>query len=1675
MTREWDTTCQVCGDVVSFSDTSYRKLFLRGQRLPQVCPRCDAEFLRERRSLGRVQADLADVPEPSLRRLSLGELNILPADIVAQSFESALEEHRENFGVSDSRLLEFYQKLDDPAVQVILVEAPTGAGKSTFFPYRLLAPPPGIEDPAVFTRNGQIVVTQPRIQATIGIPNFVKLLHGCRLGAGFDIGRKWSKENASDWNCKLVYLTDGTLINWIAGGMLENVSVIMLDEAHERSMNIDLIIGLLTKMLPRYPWLKLVIASATIDKEKFQRFFDNNLRGGTRCEHIEFEGKPGKPVRKHFRCGHVQWEDIFGNAELGEREESRPELPYNPSDLKPLLDKIAMEVASKCVEILQRMHPSDATRQRGIHADLVDKQGDVLGFLFGQKSIEQAVTEIRRQVKLNAVLNDCVQVLPFYSGLPIQDQQKVIDVGKNPPPGITSVIIATNAAETSLTLKGVKHVVETGLINRANWDTETETSEVKKFIHSQSGCRQRWGRAGRVADGDAWPLYTKQQFDEFPRDTPPAILCTRLEQVVLTAKSAGVDRLEPTYFPWLDAPPQQELERSIKRLTQLGALDADGDLTPLGLEIQKLGEDPRYASLLIMADRFACAVEMATVLPLLSSGRDRLLLHNSQWDSSTRQLVARVHQALIAGCRDDLELVLKLFSAWRRARLGGAMITGSWAWPTIWKSHRDRRPLTQELRNLLATDATDLEAAVAALTSLDQFTELQEQYLQRSTLLREWLRLQQEAFQAAASETWAKLWFVNHDLLLEIESGRDERIDQLAVRKKEKERRAVNFEALERIRVMLAWAAPDLCFLRSEPDANDDSQYDRLSDLHEKERQLSQATQRKSGDSDIESDAGDEDQWARPALILKMSDKSVCRHETPTAFVALAMQQTKQRPTPNSHDREFINATFVVKVSPTAARAVMGMNAAQLAVYLAKHHPPNPLQDDDTEVSPVTERLFLEQRYPIFSQYRYKLIEQIDESRWKVELVEPIAIWPESRAIEPQLRGDAEPAAEDEEEVRVAMSSEALEMIYGDGDRINLDEAAAAQPDDPHDSDDEEGEPPEFDAISDDAPKAPLKSEIDAERNIAYVPEMRELKWPPTEVVLNLTRGNLPSDPIAEVAAYEFESKDDPAECRSTLVLETPTPELCFQMFEELYKIGDMVNFEVIAKRKSSNSNDTILIVRERETGMEAEVLPEDLAFIRMANMADAFEELAAIDLVVVAFAPKHFRIHVSALPIIDQIHTKICQRNSRAMVAECEIKEMRFDRVRFTIDPLSLGIQTDQATLPMLTCEIHSPRNRIPIRCELGRQCNLRLEFKKQVYVNVRNADVKFLESLQPILEIEPAIQWDMERQQLAFINNYRDDRGWHWILFSHQRLRELCELTNDRNVQHQLAELYRRSHCFQVGQADPNFEARFPPGLIVRGQVTHLGEASIGVGDRGRFGKMRLDSGITATIAECEFRHGHIHALGQLRTAIVLGADTDRQQVEVTLKGQDEVTAMLKDPFIRRFAVRLGLLNHRNQSTLNKFNDLAITELPDRIKNDPDAASIAWAQLHLHLDGNGKSQAGRILGQEQVARHDIESQTSVVFAADRQHAFVFAPNDETLDAGIEAIEKRLGAQNCDVVSYTSPTCDTFKLDMHRSGRCEPVTQIAVIETAAMDYDRSWTQVVKGRLATFFAHLTGA
>ncbi|MEL7659061.1 MAG: helicase-related protein, partial [Bacillota bacterium] len=352
----------------------------------------------------------------------------------------------------------------------------------------------------------------------------------------------------------------------------------MIDEAHERSLNIDLILGLLKKLLPRYQNLKLIVASATIDSGLFVDYF-----GKETAKLIEFQGKRKFNVDTHFM------------------DEATP-LPYDT--LPKLMKIVSTEVANKVTWLLTEIASGNK------------QPGDILAFLQGEKPIEQAVTLIRQAVKSNKEL-DNVDVYPLYTTLPQEDQNKALL--KKPDPTRRRVVVTTNVAETSLTVEDIVYVVDSGLINESQWLLSSQTKQVVTVLHSQAGCKQRWGRGGRVRDGQAYCLYTEQQFkDLFPEYTVPQIQRSDLEPVVLAAKAAGIDDL--TNFDWIQKPPLDELERAPKSLKKIGALDSDGYLTEHGLELQSFGEEPAMGHLMAMADRFSCAIEMATIIPMIKLG-----------------------------------------------------------------------------------------------------------------------------------------------------------------------------------------------------------------------------------------------------------------------------------------------------------------------------------------------------------------------------------------------------------------------------------------------------------------------------------------------------------------------------------------------------------------------------------------------------------------------------------------------------------------------------------------------------------------------------------------------------------------------------------------------------------------------------------------------------------------------------------------------------------------------------------------------------------------------------------------------------------------------------------------------------------------------------------------------
>lgn len=529
----------------------------------------------------------------------------------------------DKFGIRDEHIHEFFGLMQHH--RVVVAVGPLGSGRSTLLPYRLMKPPEPLPS-NLFTVNGQIIVTQPRIAAVHNIPPFVaRELHDSDVGPGFDIGFHTSQEKAYDAHNKLIFMTEGILLNMLASNELASISVIMIDEAHERSLNTDLILGLLKDQIDLYPDIKVILASSTTDVNLFVDYF-----GGS--ENVPTYTFPGR---------HSYSEEIRFRQE-------------HPIPTEQMPSRMPQEMAKKVIEIL-----------RNIESGNEKIVGHILGFLQGERAIKQAIDLILEGLESNPELENNVDVLPLYAALPQEQQDKALSYRGDHRK--TRVIIATNVAEISLTVDGVSHVIDSGLINKSIWDPYTQTNSVETICNSQAGCKRRWSKSVRIGSGIAHCLYTEDQYEQFsPNDSFMAeITRTPLEWVILRAKQAGVDDI--TQFDWIQRPSTVELDRAARFLQQIGAIDSENDLTEHGLRLLKVGQaEINDANLMILADHFGCAIEMATVIAMRKlNGYHKLLIWENSWDESTRNYVHQVHRSLMRPCQDDLEFYLKLWSLWQ--------------------------------------------------------------------------------------------------------------------------------------------------------------------------------------------------------------------------------------------------------------------------------------------------------------------------------------------------------------------------------------------------------------------------------------------------------------------------------------------------------------------------------------------------------------------------------------------------------------------------------------------------------------------------------------------------------------------------------------------------------------------------------------------------------------------------------------------------------------------------------------------------------------------------------------------------------------------------------------------------------------------------------------------------
>jgi ATP-dependent helicase HrpA len=430
--------------------------------------------------------------------------------------------------------------------QVVIVCGETGSGKSTQLPKICLALGRGI--------RGLIGHTQPRRIAARTIAARVAAEIGSAVGAAVGYKVRFSEQIGENAYIKL--MTDGILLAETQGDRrLDAYDTLIIDEAHERSLNIDLLLGYLRTLLPRRPDLKVIITSATIDPQTFSRHFDG-------APVIEVSGRT-YPVEVRYR---------------------------------PLLAAQADE-------------DEEADLYQGIVA-AVDElshidRGDILVFLPGEREIRDAADALQKSRLIDT------DVLPLYARLTAAEQQRIFE-----PHRRRHVVLATNVAETSLTVPGIRYVIDSGLARISRYSPRTKVQRLPIEPIAQSAANQRAGRCGRTANGVCIRLYDAEDFTNRPAFTEPEIRRTNLAAVILQLESLGLGDIDA--FPFVDPPEGRYVNDAYTLLYELGAVDEARELTPLGRTLSRLPVDPRIGRLMIAGQQEHCLTEMLILAAVLS-------------------------------------------------------------------------------------------------------------------------------------------------------------------------------------------------------------------------------------------------------------------------------------------------------------------------------------------------------------------------------------------------------------------------------------------------------------------------------------------------------------------------------------------------------------------------------------------------------------------------------------------------------------------------------------------------------------------------------------------------------------------------------------------------------------------------------------------------------------------------------------------------------------------------------------------------------------------------------------------------------------------------------------------------------------------------------------------------
>ncbi|XP_020225788.1 pre-mRNA-splicing factor ATP-dependent RNA helicase DEAH1 [Cajanus cajan] len=561
----------------------------------------------------------------------------------AKSALEALQDERKKLPIHPYRdeLLQAVQEH-----QVLIIVGETGSGKTTQIPQYL--------HEAGFTKHGMIACTQPRRVAAMSVAARVSQEMGVKLG--HEVGYSIRFEDCTSEKTILKYMTDGMLLREFLGEPdLASYSVVMVDEAHERTLSTDILFGLVKDIARFRPDLKLLISSATLDAEKFSDYFDS----------APIFKIPGRryPVEINFT--------------------KAPEADY-----------------------------LDAAIVTSLQIHVTQPPGDILVFLTGQEEIETAEENLKQRTRgLGTKIAELI-ICPIYANLPTELQAKIFEPT---PEGARKIVLATNIAEASLTIDGIKYVIDPGFCKMKSYNPRTGMESLLITPISKASAMQRAGRSGRTGPGKCFRLYTAYNFqNDLDDNTVPEIQRSNLASVVLSLKSLGIHDL--MHFDFMDPPPSEALLKALELLFALSALNKLGELTKVGRRMAEFPLDPMLSKMIVASEKYKCSDDIISIAAMLSVGnsifyrpKDKQVHADNAW--------MNFHTGNVG----DHIALLKVYNSWKETNFSTQWCYENYIQVRSMKRARDIRDqlagLLERVEIELTSNANDLDAIKKAITS----------------------------------------------------------------------------------------------------------------------------------------------------------------------------------------------------------------------------------------------------------------------------------------------------------------------------------------------------------------------------------------------------------------------------------------------------------------------------------------------------------------------------------------------------------------------------------------------------------------------------------------------------------------------------------------------------------------------------------------------------------------------------------------------------------------------------------------------------------------------------------------------------------------------------------------------------------------------------------------------